>query len=218
MNHIAIGSDRDVEYSPITVNNFKVIRKPKYTLSTIFEISDLNGNVIYNCKFNPLGLSFNHKIENSDGKTIAKINYEPNDFSKNFILHITVKNNNENKKEEKFSLEFKKKDNENPNNITYALNYYNKAIEAEDILEINDKTYIDNNKYLIIQYNVYHGSFNTGAPLVCRSDQTLGTTTPWNYSVDVHPGTEPILMLIIHFGILINNIRYNSFSKNPFNQ
>ena len=104
MNRIAIGSDRDVEYSPITVQNFKVIRKPKYTFSTAFEISDLNGNVIYNCKFNPLGLSYNHKIENKNGKTIAKIDFEPNDVSKNFTLHIIVKNNNENKKEEKFSL------------------------------------------------------------------------------------------------------------------
>ncbi|ORX84963.1 hypothetical protein BCR32DRAFT_325693 [Anaeromyces robustus] len=175
---------------------------------TKFEVKNSEKEIIYKCKLQPIR-SMEHKVTDSNDKTIAKFKMVMNTKYNGFNLIINSKNG-----DEKIYVQFQLKDvDENteshydpndtfhlkkiPDTRKYNIKFYNKSIEDEDIFEVVDKTNVSKNNYAgtIFDYKIYHGSQKTDAPLVCSVNQSYSFNN--DISLNIQPGIEPLFMIII---------------------
>eukprot|EP00833_Pecoramyces_ruminatium_P015796 jgi/Orpsp1_1/1189828/evm.model.d7180000074784.1 len=220
MNCIAIDSNRDPlgTDNQVTYLNIEDITKSLLT-GMRYKVTSTDGNVIYKCKLSKIRRE-THKITDANNKTIAKFKLMMNEDKTGFNLMINTKNNiDKEDEEEKFNkndyicvnVQPREETKDNTDVRKYMIRFYNKAIDGEDIIELEDRSYTSNNNNsgTVFDYKIYHGRPEYNSPILCNVGQSYSFNL--NSTIDIQPGVEPLFMIILHVCIyILNSFRNNN--------
>jgi len=197
MNCVVINSNRD----SLHANNKKTLLNIEHStgLRNKFKITNEKGNVVYKCKLNPL-ITETHKITDAKGKTIVKFSLDMVTNRDCFNLYINSKNNNYGNDKDFYKNDYMNVNillfSENFDTRKYQIEYFNKVTGYSDIIELIDRSYYKKKFGMVYDYEIYNGSQDLNASLLCDADQSF--KSKMKSSIAIQPGVEPLYMVILH--------------------